>query len=143
MQSKTFVPTLLIPSLERDEFITVANISESEAREYLEAFAEIVNSKRKIGTAPVGSSTTDNLEVLGGGNLDLASKVIDGTITSLVNDLTMSKIPRARGRRAVYLDVENDIIGVGTTVIYNKNWAMHGVSDDGLVSTVLDFVDGN
>jgi hypothetical protein len=137
MQDVLYVPTLLVPSLNSDtDFMTMINVSKEEAIELLTDFDARVAAKRKIGDSPT-APIDGVLDVLEGGNLDLAALVEDESLSVLIETLSTSNIQRARGRRAVFLDVENDVIGVGTTVIYNRNWAMTGVADDSVISQVL------
>lgn len=137
MQDILYVPTLLVPSLNSDtDFMTIINVSKEEAIELLTEFDARVASKRKLGLSPT-APIDGVLDVLDVNNLDLDEMVEDGSLGGLVQALSTSAIPRARGRRAVFLDVENDIIGIGTTVVYNQNWAMPGVLDDSAISQIL------
>ena len=133
-----FPAMLFLPSLLSDEFITVANVPKEEALSYTAAFDAQVETKRRLKHNTTGSG--ELLEEFSG-NLNLKALVDNETLGDLVEELTLSTIPGARGRRAVFLDVENDTIAVGTTVVYNQNWAMRGVADPSILATVLEAVE--
>lgn len=136
MQPK-YAPMLFLPSLSSDDFITIANVPQDEANAFVEFFDTQVAAKRKLG-----NNATPVAELLEEfkGNLNLAALVEDESLGDFVEVLSKSTIPKQRGRRAVFVDVENDFIAVGTTVVYNQNWAMRGVSDASVLTTVLDAV---
>lgn len=138
MQTTEYVPTLLLPSLTGDKTITIVNVSKDEAVELLTDFKARVDAKRTIKRSQ--PLTDDVLDTLDGSNLNLKALVEDNSLEALLKNLSQSEIPGFRGRRAVFIDVENDIIGVGTTVIYNENWASHGIVDSTIAATVLDAV---
>ena len=129
-----YTPMLFLPSLSSDDFITIANIPYEEAIEYVRFFDGQVADKRKLGNHP--NPVSELLEEFKG-KLSLRELVEDGSIADLVEVLSTSTIPKQRGRRAVFVDVENDIIAVGTTVVFNRNWAMRGVSDPSIPAKVL------
>ena len=133
----TYAPMLFLPSLSSDEFITIANVPQDEATAFIGFFDSQVAAKRKLGNNP--APVAELLEEFKG-NLNLKALVADESLGNLVEVLTTSTIPKQRGRRAVFVDVENDVIAVGTTVVYNQNWAMRGVSDASVLTTVLDAV---
>jgi hypothetical protein len=133
-----YAPTLFLPSLVSDDFIVVANVTREEAEAYVGFFDKMVSEKRKLKSNPsavIGSFNDIN------GKLDLVALLDDESLPDLVESLSVSSLSGQRGRRAVFLDIENDDIGVGTTVIYNANWATQGVGDPTLLGTVLDAVE--
>lgn len=138
MQTVQYVPTLLLPSLNSEDYITIVNVTKDEATEFLTDFRTRVESKRRMKDNQ--NSTDDVLDTLDGSNLNLKALVADTSIEDLIKTLSRSEIRGARGRRAVFVDVENDILAVGTTVIYNQNWAMTGVLDPSIAGTVLSAV---
>lgn len=113
-------------------------MTKDEAIELLSDFKARVDTKRTIKRSQ--PLTDDVLDALDGSNLDLKGMVEDNSLEPLLVSLGRSEIPGFRGRRAVFIDVENDIIGVGTTVIYNENWASHGIVDPSVAATVLGAV---
>lgn len=137
-----FVQILFLPSLENDDdFITVANVSRYEAEAYIQAFDSLVESKRRLKSNP--DAATESMDVLSG-NLKLGQFAITDpdSLGLMLETLSKSNIKGFRGRRAVYLDPNTDTVAVGTTVVYNRNWATKGVSDPSILSTVLNFVEG-
>jgi hypothetical protein len=136
MQQK-YAPMLFLPSLLSDEFINIANIQQEEAVALVGFFDSQVAAKRRLGHNP--NPVAELLEEFKG-NLNLEALVEDTSIEELVETLTVSNLPKQRGRRALFLDVENDVIAIGTTVVYNQNWAMRGVTDPTVLTTVLDAV---
>ena len=137
MQTR-YAPTLFLPSIESEDFLVVANVSREEATAYAGLFSTLVESKRRMKN---NDNAVDDVFTEITGNLNLISLVNDESLALLVEDLSLSKLKGQRGRRAVFVDIENDYIGVGTTVIYNANWAMKGVADPSLLGTVLDAVE--
>ena len=135
-----YAPMLFLPSLSSDDFITVANVPQDEAVAFIEFFDKQVESKRKLGHNPSDNASGDLYEEYKG-NLNLKALVEDESLGDLVETLSHSTIPKQRGRRAVFVDVENDVIAVGTTVVYNQNWAMRAVSDPTVMTTVLEAVE--
>lgn len=132
-----YAPMLFLPSLSSEDYITIANIPQDEAEDYVEFFDSKVEENRRMKPNQLGSG--ELLEEFKG-NLNLAALVEDESLGELVTALSTSNIPGQRGRRAVFVDVENDTIAVGTTVVYNRNWAMKGVSDQSVLTTVLNAV---
>lgn len=132
-----FAPVLFLPSLSADEFTTITNVTAEEATAFVAFFDTQVEAKRKLKHNTDG--TGELLEEFKG-NLNLEALVEDETLSDLIEVLSVSTIVGQRGRRAVFLDIENDTIAVGTTVIYNQNWAMRGVTDPSILTTVLEAV---
>jgi hypothetical protein len=125
---------MFIPSLLSNDFITVMNVQKSEADELAAFFTTQTEGSRKIKDNP--DAIPEHLEYLSG-NLNLKTLVEDGGLEDLVETLSVSDLRGKRGRRALFLDVENNVIGVGTTVVYNQNWAITGVADPTVMNTVL------
>lgn len=128
---------LFLPSVDNHgETINIVGVSRAEAESLAEWHAALVKTKRKTHENAAGIEALDFLE----GNLELETLADSETLADLVRQLSTSEIPGKRGTRAVYIDVDNDTIAVGTTVIYNQNRAMSGVLDDTLIGTVLDAI---
>lgn len=138
MQNVQYAPMLFLPSLRvNDDIITIANVCQDEASSFVKHFDSEVTGNRKLKAN--ASATADHWDVLSG-NLNLLALVDDESLGQLVERLSKSDIVGSRGRRAVFVDVENDVLAVGTTVVYNQNWAMLGVSDPSVMTTVLEAV---
>lgn len=129
---------LLLPSLERDDAtISIDNISKAEAEEFLANFDARVTKSRRLGANP--EAVPHAMEFFSG-SLDIAGLIADEEIDPLIETLGLSKLHAKRGRRAVYIDPDNNEVGVGTTVIYNRNWAMRGVEDASVAPYLLTLV---
>lgn len=136
MNSSTFLTMLLLPSLETEGFIAVANITEDEARQFNAEFESRVSQNRKTKDHANMDYDCESLEIMDG-NIDLKAMMDNGKLKTLVETLQVSNIHGARGRRPVFIDVDNGVIGVGQTVVYNRNWAMFGVRDSSVPATIL------
>lgn len=134
MENEYAVPFLLIPSMSNhDEFVTIINVDFDEANIFLEMFNERVETERRIKY--VDSTNTELFEEF---SMDLKELWEDEKLSALIDAVSISRIPGARGRRAVFIDVENDYMFVGRTVVYNRNWAAMDVTDTSLLKTILD-----
>lgn len=60
-------------------------------------------------------------------------------LQELAFTLAISNIPGTRGARAVFINVKENLIYVGTAVVYNPRRATIGVTDDSVAQTILDF----
>lgn len=56
--------------------------------------------------------------------------------------MLVSKIPTYRGIRPIFINLKDKVIGIGTTVIYNINWAAVGVEERNLYERVKEIIDG-
>lgn len=133
----TYAPALFLPSLTTNGVIAVHGATKDEALNFIKHFNSDVEAARKVADAP--NATTEPFEFIDG-NLGLEALVDGESMSDLVESLALSNVRGARGRRAVFVDIENDTIGVGTTVIYNENRAMRGVSDGTVAGTVFQAV---
>lgn len=126
---------LYLPSLDtQGKTIQIDNLNKTEAEAFLSFFDYSVKQKRKIGKNTGDGATVKYFT----GNIDL--NVLDTTydeLDNLVENLMTSRIPQKRGRRAVIVDKDGGEIGVGTTVVYNSNWAMNNVTDDSIPAALL------
>lgn len=137
--NQKYVPTLFLPSLtDNEQYINIYGVTKDEAIAFADFFLTQTEKSRKVASAP--TPVTETLEFIGG-NLDLESLVASESLQELVERLAKSEIRGQKGRRAVFVDIENNEIGVGTTVIYNENRAMKGVTDPSVPVTVLSAVD--
>jgi hypothetical protein len=136
-----YAANLYIPSLDRHgDIITIVNPSRAEAQEFVDAFTAKARTARKQGSHP--TPVTESMEFYEGSYLRLKEMVEtdDALLPNLLEKLATADIKNFRGTRAVFLDVENDVIGIGTTVVYNQNWSTAGVPDPSVVKTILDTV---
>lgn len=125
---------LLIPSLITDGFIKIFDLTIEEAQQFVANFDEDVMGL-KVRNPPQHDSET-SLELLEG-NFDLWHLSDESQLVPLVNELIISKVPGSRGRRPVFLDLDYNVIGVSSTVVYNSNRATFGVNDSSIPATVL------
>ncbi|QDJ96552.1 hypothetical protein Xoosp13_366 [Xanthomonas phage Xoo-sp13] len=128
---------LLIPSLQdQTRFITITDLSRDEAAAFIKEFTARVKAERKIKNTPAKNQTVDDF---------IEYNLVEGLDSFLIDDvfdlLKTSTVVGARGNRAVFLDEDSDTILVGSTVVYNKNWAMVGFVDDTIVDTLLNIED--
>lgn len=136
---------LLIPSLEiHGKFIVCDNIMLEEAIKFCEDFDKRVFNNRKTHPQLNDNSSesslilynnyinNDDVNILFDEELDCANR-------QLAFKLSVSNIPGKRGVRAVFVDYEKNIIGVGTTVVYNVNRAMFNVEDDSIINKIVSF----
>jgi len=54
----------------------------------------------------------------------------------IAEQLSISRVPRQSGTRAVFVDLKNGTLFVGTTVLFNERNATTGVADDSLLHKV-------
>lgn len=137
--AKPYERMLFLPSLDNPgATINIVGISRDEAIALTDAYDKLVMFKRKTH---INAHDVESLDFIGG-SIDLASLADEDSevLADLVRTLGQSEIPKQRGARAVYIDVDGDEIAVGTTVIYNENRAMVGVTDDSVLSVVMDAV---
>lgn len=122
---------LSLPSLEDDvRCLEINDVSFSEAKELISQFtAKVLRERPKLKTA------SDEEAFIAYENFidDNDENLMPGEI---VSRLDRSEIPGSRGRRAVYSSYNGEHILVGTTVVYNKNWATLGVVDPNVVNVL-------
>jgi hypothetical protein len=125
---------MFIPSLDDKKTITVDNVTKSEAEAFASFWDFSVTRKRKINR---NDDATPAMVQFFTGNVDLTSLDEDfDELDNLVENLMTSRVPQKRGRRIVIVDTDTNEVGVGTTVVYNQNWAMRGVDDDTVPTTL-------
>ena len=130
---------LLLPSLDNSDPILLTNVSKETAIHFVNSWNELVKSKRKVRDG----APTDQLEFYSGNfGLPLIAQDADGKrkLEIALERLAVSTIRESRGRRALFVDLEGDEVGVGTTVIYNENRAASGVTDNTVTDTILKLV---
>lgn len=133
--NKALASLMYIPSLdEHGVFMSVASATRDEAIELADAFTARTLKRRK--THQLGP--VESLDFLTVQGLDILAGTDE--MMELVEKLSVSEIPKQRGLRIVYLDVDAGEIAVGTTVIYNINRAMTGVVDGTIAATVFDAI---
>lgn len=128
---------LLLPSLEEKRHIRIEELSLNEAKEFIAAFETRVVAERKLNPAPGGQTPVVDAFI----EYNLLQNLEDMDLDELADELVESKIPKARGIRAVAIDTDTDTILVGTSVVYSKNWAITGFEDPTIPVTLLSFDD--
>lgn len=122
---------LFLPSLEEKRFIRMEDVSVTEAKEFIAAFDAKLQATRKL-KSPVKSTPDSALEYY------ILSNLIDYDLDEIVEVLIEADIPGTRGSRAVFIDVDTDLILVGTSIVYSRNWATMNVLDDTIVQKLFD-----
>lgn len=133
---------LLIPSLEtHGRFLAVHDISIEEAKVLARDFTAHTVSKRKTKNFNDSSDIVDDIEFFYNvidfdkmklqGNSDL-----DSLETSL-QGLKISETRGVRGLRTLFVS-KSGVVGVGTTVIFNPNWATKNYSDPNMLTLLND-----
>lgn len=135
---------LFLPSLEVPKFIKMENISVNEAEVYCSLFnKQIIKTKSTIRDS---NTTTSIFHYFN--NFSLIQSMIDeienknDTVEDVESSLAMlfgfSEEKNVRGIRAVFVDISTNTIGVGTTIIYSKNWAtINHDGSDFIMKTIL------
>lgn len=133
---------LLLPSLEKHgTFITIFPVSVNEAMRFVEDYDHMVLCTRKVADfSDISADVShDLLEFL---EFDASNNRSHFVLAHVVEDeLKVSKIPGARGLRPVYINMDENFIGYGTTVIYNENRAMKGVLDQTIAAKLVEHLD--
>jgi hypothetical protein len=126
---------LLLPSLEEHgRIIVIQPITIDEAKEYINQFAAKVLKTKKTknydATLDPSSLATEHADyyhnVVDFNSLKKDTVSVE-ELDKELQSLTKSEIPLYRGYRPVFLSAS--IVGVGTTVVYNPNWATLNFSD--------------
>lgn len=125
---------MLLPSLEEKRLIRLDDISQTEAELFMKNFEDRVVASRQLKTP--SATINDAYQVY-----RLVDNLEDYDIDEMLHELADSVVPRQRGLRAVFVDVESNTIVVGTTIVYSANWAMIHVDDAGIAETILDYDD--
>lgn len=131
--------TLFLPSLSsHKETIVIGNVNKSEAEAFLAHWEAQVEANRKLQVSPPSPDPVPSIEYYKG-SIDFDAIDQHGELESLFDKLETSDIKKYRGLRPVFVDYENNEVGVGTTVVYNPNWATKGVADPSVVATLLQY----
>lgn len=135
------VGILWMPSLEwHGRVYKVEGVTVAEAIELMNEYATKATAKRK--TNVVGTVTADTQHSEFFFNVIDTDMFHSSVLTNVryynqdIMSLFESKVPKTRGLRPLFL--AKSVIGVGTTVIYNKNWATINFSDDTVLQRLLD-----
>jgi len=133
---------LLLPSLEtHGRFIALHNVSVDEARTYARDFTNHVVSKRKTKNFDPTIDVVDDMEffhnVIDFTGMTLRSTDDLDSLEASLQELKVSDTPKVRGLRALYI-ARGGVVGVGTTVIYNPNWATKNYADPDMIQKLQD-----
>lgn len=124
--------TLLLPSLEAKRHIVIENVSQTEAEMFIRNLEERVKAERNQSTPK--AIIRDAFKTY-----RLLSDLWSYDEEDIARELAESAVPKHRGIRAFFIDVDTDTIIVGTTVVYSDKWAMIGFDDDTIEETILSF----
>lgn len=129
---------LLLPSLEEKRFIHLSVVSQTEAINFANRFTDDVKAMRKLKGAVDGgaddsitfysnfidlsivATSEDNVQM---GNAGTDDYEVLGSLIEAIRTLAISEVQGVRGARVIFVDPKTNTVGVGTTVVYNKNWA--------------------
>lgn len=136
---------LLVPSLEtHGRFLAIHDISVDEAKVLARDFTNHVVSNRKTKNYDATIDVVDDIEffhnIVDFSQMQIAD---DSDAAALENELQALKVSNTRGvrgLRAVFVS-KAGIIGVGTTVVYNPNWATKNYSDPDMMTVLEDIQD--
>lgn len=121
----------------------LAYMSKHEAIDLIENFADRVRSSRKLSK---NDSLIDDTYFQVTVSADFDTPMCFG-VDELLADLAESKIPTLRGERPVFIELNDDYsatsinVIVGTSVVYNRNWAALGVVDTSVIDTIEDYLE--
>lgn len=124
---------LFVPSLNEKRLIFVNNINRDEALAVIENFNQRVLASRKVKTAVNATSELYKEYQF----FDTEAK--PDFSAGLTEFLAQSSVPQTRGLRCSFVD-KNGIV-VGTTVVYNQNWATVGFVDETIPETIVNSLD--
>lgn len=122
---------MLLPSLEEKRFIAIDNVSKDEAQKLAEWFTAQVRQNRKV----VDRDQVGPLEFY----YNMVDKVVENGGAEFLSNLSVSTVPGTRGARILYFDDETDILGVGTTIVYNRNHATVGFQDNTIFDALVNY----
>lgn len=135
---------MIVPSLEGKKFLLLKNVSQDEALKLGNWFENDVLANRKVRfLSPKGdvpsidfySNLIDKEELHEEFDFDDFNEDIAVAVFDL---LAVSETPTVRGARIVYIDPDKNVIGVGSTVVYNENRATIGFQDDAVMDMITD-----
>jgi hypothetical protein len=130
--------TLFLPSLVAKKFLEIKNLSLAEATEFCNNFTARVKEKRKVKQA--GADDTNLIIISDYLHTHPGYALVDDLDESEFFDvLAISTTSGVRGARPVFVDLERNVVGVGTTVVYNQNWASVNFDDNTLLATLDEY----
>ena len=129
---------LVLPSiLEDGRFLSLVGPTLEEAKQYAQFFEDRILATRRnvrvidkdelLFTEYHGQIHTED------------QRVDDGSLQEYfdeVGKLRRCEVRGTRGARALYLDITNNVVAVGTMVVYNPNHATKGFVDGSVASTL-------
>lgn len=121
------------------DFRSISELHPSEVVDFFSRFETLVADS--ISSTPGGrlneASYTDQAFVefsIPASSGDPAS--LAAAERKIAEQLSISRVPRQSGTRAVFVDLKNGSLFVGTTVLFNERNATTGVADDSLLHKV-------
>jgi acyl carrier protein len=137
---------LVIPSLEEHGRLIISQpVSIAEAKILVNEFNDRVFNSRKIkdGNPDSDDLADDNIEFFH--NVIRFDQLNQGTdfdaMDAELEALNNCQVPKTRGFRATFISPTT--IGIGTTVIYNKNWATVNFSDPTMYDQLKNIADAH
>ena len=121
--------TLFLPSLKEKKFFEIKNVSLEDATEMVTEFTEKVKTGHKIkdtGQAQTSLAVFNNV-------LEDHCDYYDEDFEAIADVLKIADTRGTRGARAVFVE-EDGTFAVGTTVVYNRNWATVNFADSTVIS---------
>lgn len=142
---------LLLPSLEEKRFINISVVSQAEASAFAKRFTDDVKASRKLKAAADDDeydditfysnhvdldSLTDSVDRIKAGFASESDIEASISLIQAMGSLAVSEVRGVRGARAIFVNPETNTVGVGTTVVYNRNWATLNFEDVNMVQLI-------
>lgn len=120
-------------------FRTLTDLQSNEVTDFFQRFETLVQDT--INATPGGRLTEANYPHQQYVSFDLPASsgdpaAIAAAERKIAEQLSVSRVPRQSGTRAVFVDLKNGTLLVGTTVLFNERNATLGVNDDSLLHKV-------
>mgnify|MGYP001052966966 CR=1 FL=1 len=136
MEHETSTGTLFLPTDTRDNFIVIDGITPLQALNFVNVETKRIVDSKKIKNNSNKVVDDDHMifVTIANNNEELFLQFWS------LSKLEYSDTPKIRGDRAIYFNETSGIVGMGTTVIYNRNWATIGFDDPKFHNMIHEFV---
>jgi hypothetical protein len=130
---------LFMPSLKERKFFEIRNVNLDDATEFVKSFTAQVKVSHK--TKDNGDNASDFVVYNGMIDLDEYDGGVDfleeNDMYGLADILQIADTVGTRGARAVFVQ-DDGTFAVGTTVVYNRNWATTNFDDKSVLDKVRE-----
>lgn len=131
---------LVLPSLiEHGKYSVTYGLSEEEITDWFLSFELKVDELRKCKYEDDLDEDSLPYEMYHFDDMD-ADSLDPDDVEEFIKVCGISTIPSKRGTRAAFLDLDNKNIYIGTTVVYNSNRAMIGVTDTSVYKKLSNII---